>query len=63
VSTASSLTGETFKFSTYPELVAKVTGLFLWVSNSFLGAPLLCSGLVQMVEAGSVASWRCQHEK
>jgi hypothetical protein len=108
---------ETFKFSTDPELVAKITDIvglyldppenaivlcvdeksqiqaldraaptlrcrsgspsvtggrpvrptdgytFLWVSNSFLRAPFCSSGLVQMVEAGGVASWRCQHEK
>ena len=34
-----------------------------WVSNSFLRAPFFSSGFVQMVEAGGVASWRCQREK
>ena len=72
---------ETFKSSTDPELVAKVTGLckprrrreasgsdrqtvtHSWVSNSFLRAPFFSSGFVQMVDAGGVASWRCQREK
>ena len=34
-----------------------------WVSNSFLRAPFFSSGFVQMVDAGGVASWRCQREK
>jgi hypothetical protein len=71
---------DTFKPSTDPELVAKVTGLckprrreasrsdrqtvaHSWVSNSFLRAPFFSSGFVEMVDAGGVASWRCQREK
>jgi len=34
-----------------------------WVSNSFFRAPFFSSGFVQVVEAGGVASWRCQREK